>query len=67
MRAEDHAFADHADAGCRDEQLVAGASLHDFGVAGDDFDSRLLGRSRHRSGYLPQQIDGHALFDDRGA
>ena len=44
------AGADHADAGGGDEQLVAGAALHDLGVAGDHLHASVARRRGHRSG-----------------
>ena len=67
MRAEIDAFADDADPGRGEEQLVAGALLDDLGVAGDDLDARLGRRLRHRAGDLPQEVDRHAFLDDRRA
>src|ERR1700678_1256709 len=67
MRSEGHAFADHANSRRCEEQLVASASLHHLGIPGDDLDACLFRRTRHRTRYLPQQIDGHAFFDDHRA
>jgi hypothetical protein len=67
IRAKLEAFADDADPSRGQKQLVAGALGHDLGVAGDDGDSSLARRRRHRRGDLTQEVDRHAFLDDRGA
>ena len=68
--------ADHADAGRVDEQLVAGAALHDLGVAGDDVHAGLARRARHGSappgaamstGSPSSMIDGAGQIERHGA
>ena len=67
MRAERHAFADRANPRRGDEQLIASASVHDLGVAGDDLHAGILRGLRHGAGeLLAQQFEGDALLHDHG-
>ncbi len=61
------ALADHADAGGVEEELVAGALVHDLGVAGDDLHAGLRRRRGHRAGDGAQRLHLQPLLDDGAA
>src|SRR6516164_6524963 len=58
--------ADRSDSGRNNEHLIAGALVHDLGVAGDDRYARLACRFSHGAGDLAQQVKRHALLDNGG-
>ena len=64
MGAEVDILADRADAGRRDEHLVARGLVHDFGVARDDLNPGLMRGAGHRTRNLPDELDRQPFLDD---